>query len=607
MPGSPIHNSEPTTPRDALKTVFGFDTFRPNQAEIINHILSGRDVFAVMATGSGKSLCYQLPAVLREGTAVVISPLISLMKDQVDAARANGIAAAFLNSSLTAAERSDVARELHDRRLTLLYVAPERLAIDGFLGSLDRVPLSLFCVDEAHCISEWGHDFRPDYLKLAGLADRFPGVPVAAFTATATHDVQADIVRRLGLRDAFLFRGSFDRPNLLLEVRQKRKVKEQLIAWLDGHRDESGIVYCRTRKTVESIAAALGERGINAAPYHAGFEDVKRAAVHEAFRRDEIRVIVATIAFGMGIDKPDIRFVLHADLPKNVESYYQEIGRAGRDGDPAYCILFFTPGDIARVRHFVDQTDGAEQRELGLAKLRQMAAYASTNVCRRRQILAYFGQEYEGDNCGGCDICTGSAERADATVDAQKLLSACVRTGQRFGAGYLAEIVTGAETERIRTRGHDQLPTYGVGEDRPQAYWRDLARDLVAQGILAVEGDKYPTLRLTDEGMAVLRGRRKVAILKREPPKPELTAVAAVPDDAADAYDAKLYDRLRDLRTRLAEQAGVPPYVVFSNRALRDMARRRPTNDDELLECHGVGQAKLARYGKAFLGLINGG
>jgi ATP-dependent DNA helicase RecQ len=604
MPDRSAESTPPTSPEAALKSVFGFDAFRPSQAEIIDEILRGRDVFAVMATGSGKSLCYQLPAVLRDGTAVVISPLISLMKDQVDAARANGIAAAYLNSSLTAAERRAVFRDLCERRLTLLYVAPERLALDGFLDALDSVPLSLFCVDEAHCISEWGHDFRPDYLRLSGIAERFPNVPVAAFTATATQEVQDDTVARLGLRDAFLFRGSFDRPNLLLEVRQKRKVKDQLVAFLAERRDQSGIIYCRARKTVESVAAALSEQGINAAPYHAGFEDVERAAVHDAFRRDEIRVIVATIAFGMGIDKPDIRFVLHADLPKNIERYYQEIGRAGRDGDPAHCILFFSAGDIPRVRFFVQQIEDEAQRAVGLAKLREMAAYATNNVCRRRQLLAYFGQTYAGENCGGCDICTGAVEQTDATVDAQKLLSACVRTGQRFGATYLAEIVAGADTERVRARRHDTLPTYGVGDDKPQTYWKRLARDLAAQGILGVTGDQYPTLHLTELGTAVLRGERTVTIIRREPTKRERVRAATIPDDRP--FDESLFERLRSLRTRIARKRGIPPYMVFGDRSLRDMARRRPRTREEFLQVHGVGNAKLAQYGAAFLKAIDG-
>jgi ATP-dependent DNA helicase RecQ len=600
-PHAPRPADVPEAMRRTLSTVFGFSEFRPHQAEIIGEIVGGRDVFGVMATGGGKSLCYQLPALLRDGTAVVISPLISLMKDQVDAARANGIAAAALNSSLDAPQRRAIHSDLRTGKLKLLYIAPERLAVNGFLDTLVGLRLSLFCVDEAHCISEWGHDFRPDYLKLSGITERFPGVPVVAFTATATEHVQQDIVARMGLRNPFVLRASFNRPNLTLDVRRKSKVNDQLLDFIGGHPDASGIIYRRTRKSVEQTAAFLQQKGVDARGYHAGLEDAERTGIQEAFQRDEARVIVATVAFGMGIDKPDIRYVLHADLPKNIESYYQEIGRAGRDGDAAECVLFFAPGDIAKVRFFANQTEDPALREIALEKLNQMAGFASHNVCRRRQLLAYFGEEFPDKSCGACDICLGSAEQVDATVEAQKLLSAVARTGERFGITYVVEVVTGADTERIRDRGHDQIKTYGVGKDKPRTFWLGLAHDLLAQGILAQEGDDYPVLKLTDAAREVLGGSREVTILKPQPPR-KSRATKSV--DESLPYDTALFDRLRDLRTTLAREAGVPPYVVFSNRTLRDMCRKRPTTRAEMMQVHGVGQAKLDRHGDTFLSAI---
>ncbi|MBN2584222.1 MAG: DNA helicase RecQ [Planctomycetes bacterium] len=596
--GHPDNSGPATDPLRTLSTVFGYSAFRPNQREIIDHILSGRDVFAVMATGGGKSLCYQLPAVLREGTAVVVSPLISLMKDQVDAARANGIAAAVLNSSQTSAERKDVLTDLRAGRLTLLYLAPERLAMDGFLDRLATVRLSLLCIDEAHCISEWGHDFRPDYLKLSGIAERLAGVPVVAFTATATQQVQDDIVARLALRSPFVLRASFNRPNLYLDVQRKNRGEQQVLKFIEDRPGQSGIVYCRTRKRVESIARFLQEHGLQASAYHAGFDDAARTAVQDDFKHDRVRVIVATVAFGMGIDKPDIRFVVHADLPQNIESYYQEIGRAGRDGDDAYCLLLFSPGDIAKARFFVDRTEDASQRQTALDKLNQMAGFASHNVCRRRQLLAYFGERLDADNCGRCDICRGTAEQVDATVDAQKLLSAVARTQERFGTTHVVDIVVGAKTDRIRQRGHDRLKTYGAGRDKDRKYWLNLAHDLIAQELLAQDGDRYPVLKLTAAAKEVLGGNRTVTILKRHVPKAAGRSRTA---DEGAPYDAGLFERLRDLRTRFAQSKGVPAYVIFGDRTLRDMCRRLPATLSEMMHVHGVGQAKLQQYGDDFL------
>ncbi|MDH4233066.1 MAG: ATP-dependent DNA helicase, partial [Nitrospirota bacterium] len=446
---------------DALRTVFGFEAFRSNQEEIIRNIMACRDVFAVMPTGGGKSLCYQLPAWLLEGTAVVISPLISLMKDQVDAARENGIPAACINSSMSRQEISDACSSLKQNRTKLLYIAPERFAMPDFLRMLKGLPLSLFAVDEAHCISEWGHDFRPDYLGLSTLPQEFPDVPIAAFTATATKKVQDDVIARIGLRSPFVVRASFNRPNLFYEVRPKTKVGRQVVEFLHGRKGESGIVYRATRDSVAETVEFLTSHGIKALPYHAGLSAIERNHNQEAFSRDETQVIVATIAFGMGIDKSNVRFVIHADLPKNIENYYQETGRAGRDGEPAHCLLFFSRGDIPKIRYFIDKMPDAVENSLAVEKLNRVIEYAEHAVCRRKRLLGFFGEDYPAHNCNSCDICTGVIEKTDITRDARIIMSAISRTGQRFGAGHISDIVAGAVTKRIRELKHNELKTFG--------------------------------------------------------------------------------------------------------------------------------------------------
>lgn len=464
----------------ALKTVFGFQAFRPNQESIIRNILEGKDVFAVMPTGGGKSLCYQLPATVMRGTAVVISPLISLMKDQVDAATENGIEAAFMNSSMNADEVSDVYRMLRYNKIRLLYIAPERFAMPHFLERLKTSAVSLFAIDEAHCISEWGHDFRPDYLGLSLITEMFPDVPVAAFTATATQRVQEDIIHRIGLRRPHIVRASFNRPNLYYQVKAKAKVGTQILEFLRDHQGESGIIYRTTRDSVMEIADFLKSNGIAALPYHAGLSAEERNKNQEAFNRDEAQMIVATIAFGMGIDKSNVRFVIHADLPKNIEGYYQETGRAGRDGEPAHCLLFFGRGDIPKIRYFINAVTDERERFIAIEKLNQTVGYASHNVCRRRQLLGFFGEDYPLDNCGACDICSGSVEQIDITADSQIIMSAVSRTGQRFGIGHIVDIVTGADTKRIRELRHNEIKTYGTGKDRDKKHWRSLINELIA-------------------------------------------------------------------------------------------------------------------------------
>ncbi len=586
---------------DALKRTFGFQNFRPNQEAIIKSILNKKDVFAVMPTGGGKSLCYQLPAKLMKGTVVVISPLISLMKDQVDAALENGISAAFINSSLAPGEISSIYQRLNNSSLQLLYIAPERFAMPNFLKMLKTVPISFFAIDEAHCISEWGHDFRPDYMSLSNIAASFPGVLVSAFTATATQKVQNDIINKLGLRSPFIVRASFNRPNLFYRVENKKGLESQLLEYLQRHSGESGIIYRTTRDSVTGLADLLTGNGIKALPYHAGLTQEERKTNQEAFSKDEINVIVATIAFGMGIDKSNVRFVIHADLPKNIEGYYQETGRAGRDDEPANCVLFFGRGDIPKIKYFIDQTPDSRERTVALEKLNQMVRYASHNVCRRRQLLEYFGEDYQKENCGSCDICTGAVEKIDISIDAQILMSAMSRTGQRFGVTHLIDIIRGADTKRIREFEHNRIKTYGAGKAGDKNHWRFIADELLAQEVIDQDGDRYPVLKLTEKGERVLFGKEKVSAIKREEPKKKRDKER---DIRFEAYDKALFEKLRTLRKGLADEQGVPPYIIFSDKTLHEMCRRYPAALPEMAGISGVGDTKLERYGNIFMGAI---
>lgn len=584
-----------------LKQVFGFDSFRPNQEEIVQAILDRRDAFVVMPTGGGKSLCYQLPAHIMSGTCMVISPLISLMKDQVDAATATGLRAAYLNSALSSSDRVAVQRALMQGELDLIYVSPERFAMEEFIDVLAHVDLAFTAIDEAHCISEWGHDFRPDYLNLATLTKRFPDVPVAAFTATATHRVQEDIVTRLGLRSPHVVRASFNRPNLFYKVVPKQKGLKQILRFVKDHAGESGIVYRTTRNSVEETAAMLEQAGVKALPYHAGLDAGTRAANQDAFNRDEVDVIVATIAFGMGIDKSNVRYVLHGDLPKNIESYYQETGRAGRDGEPAQLLLLFGYADIPKIRFFIDQIPDADEQRHALKCLNDMVGLATVHACRRKVLLGYFGESYPEPNCGGCDICAGEVERVDATRDAQMILSAIARTGERFGMMHVVDVVTGADTERMRQLGHDRIKTYGVGKDREKRYWRFLLDNLLAQGVVEQTEGKYPVVQLQPPAREVLFGDRQVHVLRTRKSAPKRKKSAAT---GVEAYDEALFDELRALRRRLAAARRLPPYVIFSDRTLHEMARRYPVTPAQMLRITGVGDAKLERYGKPFMEAI---
>jgi ATP-dependent DNA helicase RecQ len=605
MQREPARPADDATMHQVLHRVFGFRSFRPNQKEVVTAILEGRDVLAIMPTGGGKSLCYQLPAILLPGTALVVTPLISLMKDQVDGARANGIRAACLNSALPPEERASVMRSLFDDALDLLYVSPERFALDHFREMVGRLRISMAVIDEAHCISEWGHDFRPDYLELSAIRETLPGVPVAAFTATATRQVQQDIEQKLNLRDPSRFRASFDRPNLFYDVREKERGDSQLVSILKQFDGQAGIIYRSSRKSVNDTSAMLVRKGFRARPYHAGLSDGERQRNQEAFIRDETDIIVATVAFGMGIDKSNVRFVIHADLPKSVESYYQETGRAGRDGDGARCIMLYSQADIPKVRFFIDSMLDEEARAQALAGLSKVVGFASSNVCRRRMLLEHFGEAYPKENCASCDVCLGEREVVDCTTEAMMALSAIVRTDARFGATHIVDILVGADTKRVREFGHDRLKVYGAGKGHDKAFWRRLIDELVARRALARSEGLYPVIYLLEGAVEILNGGARVEMVRAAAKKRGRASAKSVQPDGLPS-DRELFDRLRALRKSIADEAGVPPYVVFSDRTLNEMAARKPSTPQELLDISGVGETRLARFGGPFLSMIAG-
>jgi len=590
-------------PLEILRRVFGYQAFRPGQASIIEAVIAGRDLFVLMPTGGGKSLCYQIPAIHRAGVGIVVSPLISLMKDQVDVLRANGVAAAFYNSALGSAEARQVLAQLHAHELDLLYVAPERLMSQAFLERLAEIDIALFAIDEAHCVSQWGHDFRPEYVQLGGLRRQFPGVPMLALTATADPQTREDIVRVLGLDEAERHIAGFDRPNIRYTVLEKHKPLDQLLRFLATHEDQAGIVYALSRKRVDEVAQRLQDKGLRAAAYHAGLPAGRRAEVQERFLRDDLQVVVATVAFGMGIDKPNVRFVVHYDLPKNIEGYYQETGRAGRDGLPAEALLLFGAQDVVTARRLVENSDNEQQRRIEIHKLNAMVGFAESVTCRRRVLLGYFGERLDED-CGNCDVCLNPPERFDATEDARKALSCVYRVGQRFGLRHVVDVLRGADTERIRSLGHHRLSTYGIGGDYSDAEWMSLLRQLIHRGFLVQDIADYSVLKLTEAARPLLRGEERLELAR-----PRIVARVKkpkAPKAAADRgpYDEALFDALRALRKRLADEQGKPPYVVFGDATLIQMAQRLPTGEDELLEITGVGQAKLARYGEVFINAI---
>jgi len=587
--------------------------------------MAGMDVFALLPTGGGKSLCFQLPALTRDGLTVVVSPLIALMKDQVDALQAAGVPATFLNSSLAAEESRKRLRGLHHGEYRLLYVAPERLMLSGFLEDLQRWNVQLIAVDEAHCISEWGHDFRPEYRQLAELRKLFPQVPFMALTATATGRVREDIVTHLKLREPKCYVASFNRPNLTYRVIAKNKPFDQLYEFLRARPKESGIVYCLSRKATESVAARLNENGIKAKPYHAGLTPKERSEHQELFLRDNIRVVCATIAFGMGINKPNVRFVVHYDLPKNIEGYYQETGRAGRDGLPGECVLLFSAGDAVKQTTFIDEKPNPQERQIAREQLQQMVHYAECAGCRRAELLAYFGEDFSSTgilpvgspadktthrqdacvtiNCGGCDNCLSPRATFDGTLAAQKFLSCVYRIREKngFGVGlnHVVEVLTGADTEKIRKWEHAQLSTFGIGKEHSRPEWAAIGRELVRLGFLRQTTEKFSVLELTNAGAAILKQRAKVTLTK-----PVTAPEKAVSHVGEIACDEILFGRLRELRKRLADERDVPAYIIFSDVSLRQMARNYPASESEFTRISGVGEKKLREFGEIFLGEI---
>jgi ATP-dependent DNA helicase RecQ len=605
----------------ALKKAFGYEAFRPLQREIIDDALAGRDVFALLPTGGGKSLCFQLPALLRDGVTIVVSPLIALMKDQVDALQTSGIAATFLNSTLDRHEAAERFRGLNRNEFRLLYVAPERLMMENFLERALNWNLAQIAIDEAHCISEWGHDFRPEYRKLKKLRTHFPDVPIMALTATATERVRDDIIKQLKLRQPRCYVASFNRPNLTYRVVTKSSAYQQVLDFIRVRPNESGIVYCASRKSTDALAEKLTRDGIKALPYHAGMEGRERTRNQEAFLRDDARVVTATIAFGMGINKPNVRFVIHYDLPKNIEGYYQETGRAGRDGLPSECVLLFSVGDVVKQRRFIEEKNESEQR-IAHEQLRTMLTYAETRHCRRATLLRYFGEQYgqisveaglspaadtaAATGCNGCDNCLEPRETFDGTVAAQKFLS-CVhrieaKHGFQFGLNHIVEVLVGGENEAIKKRGHDQLSTFGVGADLKREQWQTIGRELLRLGLVEAAPGKFATLGVTDAGMTALRKRTVITLTKPidAPARKKVRAARAGEIEC----DEELFDRLRALRRKIADERDVPAYIIFSDATLREMARVCPQSKSEFAQIGGVGRQKLKELAESFLAEI---
>ena len=582
---------------DLLKSRFGYESFLPLQEEIVRHVLGKDHCLVLMPTGGGKSLCYQLPALCLDGLTLVVSPLIALMKDQVDALRANGIPAAYVNSSLPASEIGSIYTAALLGRIKILYIAPERLTVPGFVSFLDSVSVSLIAIDEAHCISEWGHDFRPDYRNLKALRARFPDVPCIALTATATERVREDIISQLDIPGGKTFLSSFNRKNLTYTVLPKRDRLDALIGLLTKHMGESAIIYCFSRKGTEELVADLAAEGLNALPYHAGLDPRTRRANQELFIRDETPIIVATIAFGMGIDKPDVRLIVHYDMPKSVEGYYQETGRAGRDGLPSDCVLFYSSGDRSKQEYWISQMEDEEEQGRARRKLDGMVDYSELTRCRRAYLLLYFGEELEDGKCGGCDVCLADMEEFDATIITQKILSAVIRTEERFGVSYVADVLRGSRAKRVIETGHDKLSVYGIARDFSKDEITSISRQLVDEGLLAKEKGEYRTLSVTASGREFLQSRATLRLTRKKESAPERKRSA----DSHLYYDRGLFELLRNVRRELAEERSVPPYVVFGDASLVQMAYFVPQSRESFSRITGVGANKLEEYGKIFV------
>lgn len=599
-----------------LKEHFGFSTFRPLQREIIEETLAGRDVVALLPTGGGKSICYQLPAVVRKGLTVVISPLIALMKDQVDGLREDGIGAAYLNSSLSEEDSKDTWRRLYRGEIKILYLSPERLLLEGMIEKLESLQLEFIAVDEAHCISSWGHDFRPEYRALQKIRERYPTVPILALTASATERVRGDIIQMLRIPDARLFVASFNRPNLSYRIIPRMTPIKQILEVLADHPDETGIIYCLSRDRTESVAEELTRRRIKAAAYHAGLSSQERALRQEQFTKDEVQVMVATVAFGMGVDKPDVRFVIHHDLPKNIESYYQETGRAGRDGLPSECVMLYSSGDAAKLRNFIEQASDPHEREVAGKQLSQLLQFAEGSECRRVSLLRYFGEQYRNEqgavttSCGACDNCLTPRSEIDATEIAQKLISCVMRVGKHsgfsVGLAHIVDIITGASTEKIRKWGHDTLSTYGVGRGRNKAEWLYYGRELISHGLLKTLPDRFNVLEVTPEGFRAVKEKlpvrlkaplitSRLTVEKREQQKKQLGAID---------FDREAFEKLRVWRMQTAREKGLPAYMVFSDATLQMIAARKPKSLQGLSSISGIGDKKLSLYGNDVLQIL---
>ncbi|MEM8020782.1 ATP-dependent DNA helicase RecQ [Morganella morganii] len=586
---------------DAIqRQIFGYQQFRAGQSDIIDTVTGGRDCLVVMPTGGGKSLCYQIPALMLPGLTVVVSPLISLMKDQVDQLRLLGVEAGYLNSAQTAQEQQKVLEGCHNNRIKLLYVAPERLLMSSFIRQLQQWQPSLLAVDEAHCISQWGHDFRPEYCAIGELRQHLPGVPVIALTATADNTTRSDICSRLRLSDPLIHISSFDRPNIRYTLVEKYKAFDQLWMFVRGQKGQCGIIYCNSRNKVEDVAARLQKRGLSVAAYHAGLDNSQREWVQDAFLKDNLQVVVATVAFGMGINKSNVRFVAHFDIPRNIESYYQETGRAGRDGVSAEAVLFYDPADMAWLRRCLDEKPAGPQKDIEQHKLNAMGAFAQAQTCRRLVLLNYFGENRQTP-CGNCDICLDPPKQYDGLVEAQQALSCIYRAGQRFGLGYIVDVLRGSNNQRIREYGHDKLAVYGIGKDKSQEHWVSVLRQLIHLGLITQNIANYSALQLTESARPVLRGEvpLQLAVPRIQNIKPRQTARSY-----GGNYDKKLFAKLRKLRKSIADEENIPPFVVFNDATLIEMAEQCPVRANDLLLINGVGERKLERFGDAFMALI---